>query len=279
MNSAERTKLYAQLPGATSFATDEAKTVFAGDWHGNEQWLNIVIPLLASEGVETIYQVGDFGLFPGPGGKRFLMTVSDLLEKYNINLFVIPGNHDNYAHIAMMKPNKEGWLKLSNKTYERISFAPRGHTWLHDGYRFAALGGAGSIDRAFREEGISWWPGEEILPEDCSTLIANVAKQGWDRVDVLITHESPAGITMKGMVPKPRWLTPEIEHYCWTQRVRMREAVDVIMPKLNIHGHWHELSDKVLEGVSPTGVEYSTRVVGLHMEGPANIWSPDLSLL
>ena len=51
-------------------AAMEARIGFAGDWHGNVAWATSRLQAFGATGVSTVYQVGDFGLWPGPGGKR-----------------------------------------------------------------------------------------------------------------------------------------------------------------------------------------------------------------
>lgn len=253
---------------------------FAGDWHGDAYWASNAIYYLAQKGIKRIYQLGDFGLFSGPQGKKYLLAVSKALEETGVKLFVILGNHEDYDLVATMKPDSDGWLKRANKNYPDIYFASRGLTWIESGLQFAALGGANSVDRLLRTEGVSWWPGEEITEEDCNTLIANVGARGWDRVDILLTHEAPAGVTMHSNLGNPRWLTEEVLHDSYTQRVRLRNAVDTVMPKVVTHGHWHYLSRKEIQGVSFSGVDYSTTVLGLANEGTlANFWIPTIEEL
>lgn len=253
---------------------------FAGDWHGDEYWAVAVIKKLASEGIKVIYQLGDFGLWPGPSGKKYLDGVAKACHLYGVKLIVIPGNHDDYNRIAIMRVDDNGWLKLKDAYYKNIFFAPRGHTWIESGYRFASLGGAGSVDRLIRVEGESWWPGEEITQKDCDTLVKNVANRGWDRLDVLLTHEAPAGPILQSMFNgynRPSWFTIEIEHACWTQRVRMRDAVDIVKPYLNIHGHWHYRSKNVISGVDLNDIDYECNVIGLSNEGSLdNFWVPEV---
>lgn len=253
---------------------------FAGDWHGDLFFVIRVIRELVSQGKTTIYQLGDFGLFPEYSGRGYLDGVARICNESGIRLVVVPGNHDDYDRIATMMPDAEGWLKLSNSLYRNIFFAPRGHTWMESGYRFAALGGAGSVDRLLRQEGISWWPGERITDSDCLMLVDNVRNRDWDRVDFLLTHDAPAGPRLVSMFDgynRPAWFTIEIEHDCWTQRIRIRDAVDQIMPYINVHGHWHNRSRNLIDGVSPLEEEYQCAVLGLNEQGSReNFWCPSV---
>ena len=266
----------------------------AGDWHGNTEWAVAVIKLVAEQEVNTLYQVGDFGLFPGPSGRKYLDSLGATINEINLErervaletglpvvlfrLIVVPGNHDDYNRIVLMKVNEDGWLKLSKPIYNGISFAPRGHTWIESGYNFVALGGAGSVDKNLRIVDKTWWAKEEITEEDCQTTIDNVKKRNWDKVDFMLTHDAPAGPRLTSMFDgynRPPWFTVEIEHYCWTQRVRLRNVVDTIKPQINVHGHWHQRTNNVIEGVGFDGEDYTCQVMGLANEySKENLWIP-----
>lgn len=234
---------------------------FAGDWHGNRHWAVRKLAEMAEQKVHTVYHAGDFGLWPGSSGKQYLRSVHRALETNDQRIFVVLGNHEDYDRVALMRIDEDGWLYL--RDYPRLRFAPRGHTWEDHGVRMAALGGAGSIDRAHRRPGVSWWPEEEITDSDAQALVDNVAARGWDRVDVLITHDAPAGLRRPGMQPKPSFFTPEVEHYTWTQRVRLRESADQVRPRWLVHGHWHTWHRDHWIGASEDENEFRCEVVGL----------------
>ena len=108
---------------------------------------------------------------------------------------------------------------------------------------------------------MSWWPDEELTEDDCARLVTNVHSQGWQRVDVMITHEAPAGLRRLGITAAPAcaWLTPEVEAYCYAQRVRLREAMDEVAPRSLVHGHWHESFWDEWEGLTSTGFRPAQR--------------------
>lgn len=240
---------------------------FAGDWHGNHNWAKNVLNHFAEENITIIYHAGDFGLWPGGDGKYYLTVVHKTLEANNQHMYVVLGNHEDYDRVAVMQTDENGWMFLKN--YPRMRFAPRGHVWLHAGTRMAAMGGAASVDLRLRTVGKSWWPQEEITDEDCQTLVKNVLDEGWKHVDVMVTHDAPAGLHRPGMLPKPSWFTPEIEHYAWTQRVRLREALDTVAPRWLVHAHWHEWYRDAWDGVTPEYDTYECQVVGLTCDGMA----------
>ncbi len=160
------------------------------------------IRLFAAQGISTIYHVGDFGLWPGATGEYFLKTLHRACVDRDLEMFIVLGNHEDYHRAAAMQLDEQGWLCL--ESYPRFHFAPRGHAWIDaHGARFAALGGAGSIDRNTRRIGIDWWPQEELTQFDCDRLVTNVRSQQWARVDVMLTHDAPAGLRRLGMTARP----------------------------------------------------------------------------
>ena len=238
----------------------------AGDWHGNVSWAMSRIRLFAAQGISTIYHVGDFGLWPGATGEYFLKTLHRACVDRDLEMFIVLGNHEDYHRAAAMQLDEQGWLCLEN--YPRFRFAPRGHAWIDaHGARFAALGGAGSIDRNTRRIGVDWWPQEELTQFDCDRLIANVRSQQWPRVDVMLTHDAPAGLRRIGMTARPAWFTPEIEDYCTIQRTRLRRAMDEVLPRWLAHGHWHDYFRDSWDGLSASGTDYHCEVLGLAADG------------
>lgn len=249
---------------------------FAGDWHGNTGWALQSLRHFSDLGVKVAYQLGDFGVWGGQDGASYLRKIQRTLDEHDQLLLVIPGNHENYDMLDHMPVNEHGWMCRS-QAEPRIWYAPRGHVWTHQHVRFAAMGGAGSIDRNLRKPGTSWWAQEEITQSDVDSLIANMELMGWDNVDVMLTHDSPAGISIP-VGQDPSWLTPEVKHACWSQRVLLRDAVDVASPAWILHGHWHRLLREQLEGVGLSScAPYMASVVGLNMEGPGNLATATLT--
>ncbi len=233
---------------------------FAGDWHGNLYWARRMLAHFAERDVRTVYHVGDFGLATNVLGKGYLVTLHKLCVNLNLRLYIVLGNHDDYDRFDLMRTDVEGWRYI--KDYPLFRFASRGHVWLHGDVLMGALGGAGSINKNVLREGYNWWPGEEILSSDVETLAKNLAGQ---QLDVMLTHEAPAGLRRIGM-SKPAYLTEEVEYYCYQQRVRLRDATDAAKPLWLIHGHWHEWHRDHFTGVGLDGEEYTTSVVSLNRD-------------
>lgn len=260
------------------FDTQEAG--FAGDWHGNTGWALHCLDIFEASEIKMIYHVGDFGVWGGPDGTAYLRKLNKRLEKNDQFMVVVPGNHENYDMIDRWPINDDGF-KCRDTDAQRIWYAPRGHTWEHNGAKFVALGGAFSIDKAWRKEGISWWPQEAITEEDVLNTISNLDAREWDEVDVFLSHDIPAGVDVG---QKMFNLSPELEYESYRQRVFLRNAVDRAKPKSLVHGHWHKYLRNTIDGISLDYIPYTTEVYGLDCDGFNNNMMtakivPDLGLL
>lgn len=204
-------------------STEPSRLLVAGDVHGNLAWMRTLCDLAAQHGCDAVLQLGDFGYWPHyPDGVRFLQHVSRHATHTGLNVYWIDGNHENHDALAALAP-RDGFITVS----ERCLYVPRGHRWTWRGVRFGALGGAFSIDWRDREPGKSWWPEEIPTVEDVERL-------GTAPLDVLVTHEAPAGVPLEGYR-----LPAEDEVRAEEVRRHVRSAVEATLPTLVLHGHWH----------------------------------------
>jgi hypothetical protein len=223
----------------------------AGDWHGSTDWAQSAIRQLAQCGVKRIYHLGDFGIWPGDSGARYLTRVNAAAKRYGLTLWVTPGNHEDYAQIAAIPAERDDGLQWITSN---IALIPRCHRWEHGGRTFVSLGGAPSIDYQARTENVTWWPNEMITyGEAC-----RVHEDG--HADVMLTHDSPDGGTaaVQQIIDTPAAKSPwSIEglNYAREGRLLMNHAVEGVRPKLLAHGHFHAPDD--------TGPQAGTRYLSL----------------
>jgi predicted phosphodiesterase len=244
---------------------DVKKVLKAGDWHGSTRWMRQVLTCAARDGYKLIVHVGDLKVlwpdefypdFASQGG--FTAELVQLLEKLGLILIFIDGNHDAHPALRALPLNGDGFGVIS----DRLLYAPRGHRWSLGGVRFGALGGAYSIDRYRGTEGWDWWLEETTVPEDVAAL-------GREPLDVLITHDVPAGIDVESMFDLPE----AIERESYIVRSLLRDAVRNTEPTLVFSGHWHQRRTGLMPGME-------TRVHVLNMNGRAgNVVSLDLATL
>lgn len=74
-----------------------------------------------------------------------------------------------------------------------------------EGLVVGGLGGAFSVDYHHRTEGKDWWPNEEPTQEEAEKLVAG------GPLDILITHDAPSGVPLKGDFQLQPELTKQAE--------------------------------------------------------------------
>jgi predicted phosphodiesterase len=200
-----------------------------GDVHGDIGWIKRLAERAHRLRIDTLVSVGDFGIGPfagDPAGTPFERKVQRIAAKNGVTIYVVPGNHSNYATIAKLHARPDGWLELSPNTL----VAPRGHRWTWAGVRFGAIGGAFSVDHSFRTPGRDWWPGvEEVRPEDLEAL-------GDGELDVLVTHDVPAGVPLLSAFK----LNDSDAARAQVSRDLLGEAVSRTSPEVVFCGHHHQ---------------------------------------
>ena len=74
----------ADTPEMPSAAPLPERILVAGDWHGDQAWaVNVIkrVPeLLAGERTRLVLQLGDFGIWAGRDGQRYLAAVGWALD-------------------------------------------------------------------------------------------------------------------------------------------------------------------------------------------------------
>lgn len=197
---------------------------FAGDWHANPLFARKVIRSLADE-VDIIVHLGDFGV---GFGDRYLQVVDEAAHEADLVVMFVDGNHEDHAWLEAQPVSDDGVRRLA----PRVWHLPRGFRWEWSGLTFLALGGAHSVDRQSRVPGVSWWPGEAISLQE-----ALRASEGGP-VDVMVTHDAPAGHIIPGLMPPGTFPQEEIEA-SEAHRQMLRRVVDEVRPRALWHGHYH----------------------------------------
>lgn len=236
----------------------------AGDWHGNSHWAVSVLETFANAGIKTVYQLGDFGLWPGYRGTVYLKHVISVCEELGITLWITLGNHEDYTQVEDIQGEKQ--ILASGDGWE-VAILPRGFYWEHGGRTFCSLGGAPSIDFEHRTEGVSWWPEEAIKPSDLDRLT--------ETAEVMLTHDAPDGGTaaVQRIIDTPAsvsgWSAAGLA-YAATGRDLMNRAIEAVRPKLFAHGHMHVADERYDEeddcryvALGPDGVQDNIVVLDL----------------
>jgi len=235
------------------------KIGFVGDLHGDMEHVLIAARTLHDLGVKVIIVTGDFGfIWPRINYRRSLDKLSSRLNALDITLYFVDGNHEWFPELLSYAQDQDGLRSIR----DNVIHLPRGYRIeLTSGAMFAALGGANSIDRDLRKEGLDWWPEESITETDLALL-------GSELVDVLVGHDAPLGLRILDQFldsTKSSW-APDMVRYSHEGRAQFHKGFAAVRPRIYIGGHYHYF---VNERISIDGASGPlSRVLLLDTNGP-----------
>lgn len=110
----------------------------------------------------------------------------DWLENKPWTTLFVDGNHENFDMLEAMPVEEWNGGKI-HRVRPSVIHLMRGQVFTIRGKKIFTMGGATSIDRAQRTQGISWWPQEIPSVAEFEEGLVNLDKHGW-KVDYVITH-------------------------------------------------------------------------------------------
>lgn len=217
------------------------KIMLAGDTHGDIRNVAHKVEWAKRVGdIQRIVVLGDFGLWWGHEGVVFLDEVNDLAKANNLQVFAIPGNHENHefwqANVDNAQATAKGWAYVRS----HVLLSPKVHDFMWGGKQFVVAGGAVSIDKAYRLEyervkgKKAWSPNEQLTDEQVVSLERSRFAHGI-AVDYLLTHDC------SNRTPFGKRLKPDLDSQIHRQRID--RVLGAIKPKAHFHGHMHEKYD------------------------------------
>ena len=196
-------------------------TLIVGDIHG--EWITLFKKIESLDLRDaTLLCVGDVGIGFVERSKqeRQHIHINNFFKSRDIEFLSIKGNHDDPAYF-------DGSINLSH-----FKLLPDYTTLTLNDKKFLFVGGAISIDRTIRKEGISYWK-DEVFKLDESKI---------QQCDVLITHSAP---TWNGPIEKNGMLA----NFCqkdatlWDECMEERKQHDALIKlsgaKRHFAGHFH----------------------------------------
>jgi hypothetical protein len=181
---------------------------FIGDVHGKYRQYKRVIA-----GRRGTVQVGDMGV----GFFKFRRGE------------VVPDHNPPHRHMV------EGNHRFIRGNHDNPAVCRRQSQWIPDGTvegDVMFVGGALSVDRKWRKEGLDWWPDEELSIAELDRLI-DVYAAVMPRI--MVTHDCPQFLekTMVEVSGRDKSITPS----------RTRQAFAAMFgrhrPQHWVFGHWH----------------------------------------
>lgn len=157
------------------------------------------------------------------------------LEQGSFTLLFVDGNHERYDWWAE-RPYEQwhGGAVQRLRPHSPIRRLCRGQVYDIDGCRIFTMGGATSVDQAWRTPQVNWWPQE--LPDERHFETARTQLDACDwQVDYVITHTCASSILPRALYPNPGWQYPEHD--------RLTDFFDELEAKLRYKrwyfGHMH----------------------------------------
>jgi DNA repair exonuclease SbcCD nuclease subunit len=130
--------------------------------------------------------LGDFGLYWKKNDVFYKWY--EWIQSRNFTTLWVDGNHENYDMIAKL-PVLEWNGGLVQRDGDIIHLM-RGNVYTIEDNKFFVFGGAYSIDKAYRQNRISWWEEEEYSLQERKLALTNLDKHDW-KVDYVLTHACP----------------------------------------------------------------------------------------
>ena len=157
-----------------------------GDTHGRHDFAKLVYfaeahPELTKK--DQVIVAGDFG---GVWSEQSLETMRSMYARLPFTTLFVDGNHENFDMLDAYPVEIWNGGKV-HKISPDVIHLMRGQVFEIEGKTFFTFGGATSVDRFLRTEGISWWPQELPNYEQFDEAIANLKRYN-NKVDYIVTH-------------------------------------------------------------------------------------------
>lgn len=211
----------------------------SGDTHGSFDldkvldFFEIEVLLRNVSKEDYLIILGDTGVC-WDGGKKDEWVLKKL-RSLPVTVLWLDGNHENFDLLKEYPVSDWHGGKVRRIAPDVIHLM-RGYTYNIENKLFWVFGGGLSIDKMWRQEGISWWREEMPSLEEYDRGMEQL--QGADfQVDYILTHTAPRTIAVK-LVDKLLPGEEELQYYL--QKVSMMTTF-----REWYFGHWH--MDKTIE--------------------------------
>lgn len=225
------------LESTGTFDLPDERVGVVGDLHGNAGWVQTLLPAMRrfDPTMRTVLQLGDYGFDHPSVGTH---PVDYWARKAGIErVLVTLGNHERWDKIT---PAQEASPGQAIRVSAVVWLLPRPFRFTISGREVLSLGGASSVDKAFRTVGRDWF--EDELITDAMEHAAISAGSA----DVLLTHESPthaAPAVRAILATNPFGFPLEALGVSASQRERVQRVSDATQPEVHLHGHMHVYDD------------------------------------
>ncbi len=243
--------------------TDPQRILLVGDLHMNSRAALEVIDHAQAVKADLILQLGDFGFWPRAeldAGAEYLTVLDDALESAGLELWFVPGNHEDWPELSKLPIGHDVRRAVGVRIFE----LPVGYRWTWGSTRWLAVGGAPSVDKHLRTEGVDWFSEEEVTERLAAAIIDAGGADG------VVAHDAPMGTPflrerLQQHVPPPlrrNWWPLEAVVRADAHQKRMRRILDGVQASRWFHGHHHVRYSSTIEAAHGR-----VRVEGLALDG------------
>lgn len=150
------------------------KIIACGDIHGDFGALN---HLINQKQPNMIVQLGD--------NAYYWPKVNNVgqIKPGDCKVYLIPGNHEDFDQMEK-EVGRRGRTPIEIE--KNIFWCPIGSTLRINDTNFMFVGGAYSIDKAYRTTNVSWWEQETLNQDDLDFCLSTLEK-----VDIICSHTVP----------------------------------------------------------------------------------------
>lgn len=141
---------------------------------------------------DTLLICGDYGGVWYPRESAQQKARDAIISRYPFQIAWCDGNHENFDSLSsypIIQRFGSQVHMITNNCYHLL----RGHVYKIQNKRVLSFGGAKSMDKHMRTEGISWWAQELPSQKDIDTSKWQL-RLFQNEVDFIITHDAPASL-------------------------------------------------------------------------------------
>jgi hypothetical protein len=246
-----------------------ALIAFVGDTHGH---LKLMYERLLAWQERTgfqlswVFQVGDFGIWPGMGSldpgsvshaERHKYSLREAMGDFQeiflgdyeipIPTYFIRGNHEDQTFLMtfekqLMQEFPEDYLSRAAPVCHNLFYVPDSHIININGWRIAGWGGC--FGEKTWERGLEYWSAARAAANQhgYAKRLNHMTQDRFERLvreqfDILVTHEIPRGTGLRGLsYPQDMIDAEEITGGGVTQ---INELIWEVKPRYQFGGHWH----------------------------------------
>jgi len=184
---------------------------------------------------DLLIVLGDFGLIWDNDPSEEEKYWAEVLSSKPYTILFLDGNHENHWRLSLL-PRVNLFGSEVGKVSDNIFHLRRGEVYTIAGKKFFVFGGALSIDKHTRKQGISWWKEEIGSHAEMDRGLDNLCKHEF-KVDYILSHTLPQEIADKYLscIGRSRFSEEKDPTELYLSHICSLTKFDKLYS-----GHWHD---------------------------------------